>query len=126
MFIIRGIPFEDLTIKFNACSEKICWADLPAMLSRKGALGYSYSAAFQGNDKWGREVTPGQAVGRWFGMNIVTISPKQTAVIKKAKIKQLRSDLYRIMTDPQKSKEEKNRAKEAFRKRLREIQKNID
>jgi len=106
--------------------EAIMFTWLPSMLSSKGALGYSYNAAVGEKDKWGREVSPGQAVGRWFGINIITISPKLTAVIKKAKIKQLRTDLYRIMTDPRKSVKEKREAKIRFREQAKAIQKGID
>jgi len=113
-------------VKAAKMMEAIAFTWVPSMLSRKGALGYSYSAAFQGKDKWGRKVTPGQAVGRWFGINIVTISPEQTKVIKKAKIKQLRSDLYKIVTDPRKGTAEKERAKKTYKERKRLIEKNLD
>jgi len=113
-------------VKAGKMVEAIAFTWAPSMLSRKGALGYSYSAAFQGEDKWGRKVTPAQAIARWFGINIVTISPKQTKVIKRAKIKQLRTDLYRIMTDPRKGKSEKKRARATYREKKKLIEKNLD
>jgi hypothetical protein len=108
-------------IKAAKMVEAVAFTWLPAMMSRKGATGYSVSAARGGKDKWGREVTPAQAFARWFGINIVSVSEKQTKVIKKAKIKELRKDLYKIMTDPRKSAKEKTRARETFRKRKQEI-----
>lgn len=110
-------------MKVAKTMEAIAYTWLPSAISRHGALGYSFSAARQEEDKWGREVTPSQAIGRWFGVNIVQMSPHQTAVIKKAKKNQLKSDLFRIFTDPRKSKEEKQEARKTYTEKVRELYK---
>jgi hypothetical protein len=94
---------------------------LPSMLSRRGALGYTEGAVSGEKDKWGRTITPTQAVGRWFGINIVAVSPRQTAVIKKAKERELRRSYYGIKADPTKTLEEKKRARRRLRSELRKL-----
>ncbi len=96
---------------------------IPPMLTRQGAVGYTYSAAVGGKDKWGKEITSGQALGRWFGVNITETTPKQTAVIKKSMEKEIRSDLYKITVDPTKSLKEKHDAQEKARQQIKEIYK---
>lgn len=93
------------------------WA--PSMLTRHGAAGYTASIGQE--DKWGRKITPGQAVSRWFGLNITAISPKQTKAIKKGMINDLRKELYKISSDPSTSKEKKKAAKRRFIERRKEI-----
>lgn len=93
------------------------WA--PGMITRYGAAGYTESIGEK--DKWGRTITPGQAVGRWFGFNIVSVSPKQTKVIKRAMIRDLKKELFRIRTDPSATKEEIQAAKERFKEQRKKI-----
>ena len=86
------------------------WA--PSMLTDSGAVGYT--ASIGEKDKWGKTITPGQAVGRWFGVNIVTVSPAQTMVGRKARINELKKDLYKILSDPSISNEKKKVANKRF------------
>jgi len=95
---------------------------MPSMLSpEKGALGYTIKAVEGGKDKWDKKVTPGQAAGRWFGFNIVAVSPAQTRAIAAVNIQDLRKELYRIQNDPSKSEAQKAGAETRFRERLAEI-----
>jgi hypothetical protein len=91
----------------------------PSMLSRYGAAGYTERVGEK--DKWGRTVTPGQALGRWFGFNIVAVSPRQSLVIKKARIRELEKEFSKIRLDPSISLEEKKAAK----RRLFELKRGI-
>lgn len=93
------------------------WA--PSMLTRYGAAGYT--SRIGDRDKWGRKITKTQAIGRWFGFNIISISPKQTKVIKRAMINDLRKELFKISRDPSISKEKKKAAKERFKEKRKEI-----
>jgi len=100
---------------------------LPNMLDyENGAIGYSYNAARQTQDRWGRTVTPAQAIGRWFGLNIVSTSPKQTAIIKKMKMRQLKSDLLRIFRDPRVSQEKKNASREIYKEKIKAVRRGED
>jgi len=95
---------------------------MPSMLSPdKGALGYSIKAVEGKKDKWDKKVTPGQAFARWFGFNIVAVSPSQTRAIAAVNVQDLRKELYRIKNDPQKSDEQKAAAEQRYRERLAEI-----
>lgn len=93
------------------------WA--PSMLTRQGAGGFT--ARIGEKDKWGKTITPGQAVGKWFGFNITSISPQQTAAIKKSKKRGLEQELNRILRDPRISKEKKKEAVTELNKRIKEI-----
>jgi len=101
--------------------EFVAFTWFPQMLSRRGALGYTEGAVSGEKDKWGRTITPAQAIGRWFGINIVTVSPKQTAIIKKAKAKELKRDYFRAKADPTISKEEKRKMAQRLKKAMREL-----
>jgi hypothetical protein len=94
---------------------------IPPMLTKEGALGYTYKAAVGKDDKWGREVTPAQAIGRWFGFNLLETTPKQTYVIKKGMINDVRSNLYRVLTDPSMNDKEKEEYKDRARSKISEL-----
>jgi hypothetical protein len=68
---------------------------LPGMLTRQGALGYTGKAIAGGEDRWGREVSFGQALGRWFGFNIVSVSPEQSRAQVAVKIQDLHKEMAR-------------------------------
>lgn len=87
---------------------------MPGMLTRQGALGYTGKALIGGEDRWGREVSFGQALGRWFGFNMVSVSPEQTRAQASVKIADLRKEMARIDADPSRSEENK----EAYRDRM--------
>ncbi len=94
------------------------WA--PSMVTRYGAGGYTLRIGEK--DKWGRTITPTQAVGRWFGFNVVSVSRAQTAVQKAGRIKSLRGDLIQKLLDPQVDQKEKDRASKKFGEAVREIE----
>ena len=89
---------------------------MPSMATRQGAAGYAVKAATGEEDRWGRTVSPGQALGRWFGMNIVSVSPQQTRAQASVRIQDLRKEMARIDANPSYDEKEK----EAFRARLNE------
>ena len=93
------------------------WA--PSFATRYGALGYASRIGKQ--DRYGRTTTPGHAIGRVFGFNVVAPSPIQTAKAKKARMLELRFALSRIIKDPEISAEEKNRARTAFTRKINEV-----
>jgi len=86
------------------------WA--PSMLTSSGALGYT--SRIGKKDKWGRTVSAPQAMGRWFGLNTVAVSPQQTIAIRKARERELRGQLMKIERDPQVSKSAKAAARKRF------------
>lgn len=101
----------------------------PGMLTRQGAAGYTgrlvsstgilgdyIKEHFGGEDRWGREVSAGQALGRWFGLNIISVSPQQTRAQASVRIQDLRKEMARIDADPSYDEKEK----EEFRARLNE------
>ncbi len=87
---------------------------MPSMLTRQGAAGYTGKWIAGGEDRWGREVTLGQAAGRWLGLNIVSVSPEQSRAQASVKIQEMRKEMSRIEADP--SRDDEN--KEAYRARL--------
>jgi hypothetical protein len=96
------------------------WA--PTMLTRYGALGYTARAIEGGKDIYGRAVTPGQAAGRWVGVNIVAPSPMQAIREKRARIMELRGSLARIMKDPSLSGEKKAQALRNFMEQVKQME----
>lgn len=94
---------------------------MPSMLTRQGAIGYTGKMLAGGEDRWGREVSFGQALGRWFGLNIVSVSPEQTRAQAAVKIQDLRKELARIEADPSRSSEEKGAYLQRMNERLGRI-----
>lgn len=86
----------------------------PSMFTPYGALGYTKTALTEEVDRYGRKVSPGQALGRYFGINIIEPSAVQTAKQRKAKAFELRSELARILKDPQSSTEKKKDAMKRY------------
>jgi hypothetical protein len=71
------------------------WA--PSMLTKYGAMG---TASQVGElDKYGTKVTAGKAVGKMFGLNIRSLSPKQSAMERSGKEKYLKQELNKIIKD---------------------------
>ncbi len=95
------------------------WA--PTMLTREGAAGYTARAVTGEKDRYGRKVTPEQAVGRWMGVNIVSPTPMQAAVEKRAKISDLKAALYRALRDPNLKPAEKAELMNRFGAELKEV-----
>jgi len=89
---------------------------IPSMFTRQGAIGYTGRAIAGGEDRWGREVSAGQALGRWFGVNIVSVSPEQTRAQASVRIQDLRKEQSRIEANPSYDEEDKA----AYAKRLNE------
>jgi hypothetical protein len=96
------------------------WA--PTMLTRFGALGYTVRAIQGEKDIYGRAVTPGQAAGRWVGINIVAPSPMQAIREKRARIMELRGSLARILKDPSLGSEKKAAAFRNFLEEMRQAE----
>lgn len=102
---------------------------VPSMLGRQGALGKTIDFARgqirdeEVKDKWGRTLTATQVISRWFGVNIISISPKQTRAIKMAMIKELHNEAAKIVRDPRTSKAKKQEIKIRFRKQVEAIKK---
>lgn len=61
-------------------------------------------------------MTAGQALGRWFGFNIVSVSPEQTRAQASVRIQDLHKEMARIEADP--SYDESDKA--AFKTRMNE------
>jgi len=96
------------------------WA--PTMLTRFGALGYTARAIEGQKDIYGRAVTPGQAAGRWIGINIVAPSPMQAIREKRARVMELRGSLARILKDPSLGPEKKAAAFRNFLEEMRQAE----
>jgi hypothetical protein len=94
---------------------------MPSMVTRQGALGYTGRAIAGGEDRWGREVSGGQALGRWFGLNIVSVSPEQTRAQASVRIQDLRKEQSRIEANPSYDEEEKAAYAKRLDKKLAEI-----
>jgi hypothetical protein len=120
-----GTPIYNRTdppnIKAAKTVEAIAFTWLPSMLSRQGALGYTIDAISGDKDKWGRQVTAAQAIGRWFGLNIITTSKRQTGAIKGARINEIQEGLRRAMQDPSLSKERKKQMRQEALRQTKEI-----
>lgn len=91
---------------------------MPSMLTRQGAIGYTARAIAGGEDRWGREVTAGQALGRWFGVNVISVSPEQTRAQASVKIQDLRKEQARIEANPAYDEEEKKGYERRLNERL--------
>jgi hypothetical protein len=92
----------------------------PSMLTQMGALGYF--ADIGTKDKYGRTVTPEQAVGRLVGVNLNEVNKQVRVVSKKYQIDELRKEFGRIMGDPKSSQAKKQMARENFMKEIKRIQ----
>lgn len=110
------------TVKAAKVLEHITFTFAPSMLSYSfGALGHTIRAAKGGEDRWGKEVSFPMAVGRWFGVNVTTVSPEQTAAIASVKLSEMQKELARIKADPRNSDEEKAAAEARMREKIAEI-----
>jgi len=96
---------------------------MPSMLTRQGAIGYTGRAIAGGEDRWGREVTGAQALGRWFGANIVSVSPDQTRAQASVRIQEKRKELSRIEANPSYDEKEKAAYRQRFNEELAEVAK---
>lgn len=91
----------------------------PSFLSKFGAVGFTTRIGKK--DKWGRTVTPWQALGRWFGFNIISVSPRQTGAIKQARIRELRLELNKLLRDPRVSRPTKQKIIKKFTSKAQKI-----
>ena len=107
--------------KVAKLTDFLAFTWLPGMMSRKGALGYSIMAATGREDRWGRTVTPAQAIGRWFGANILSVSPELSMAIASVKMQDLRKELYRVLKDPSKSEAAKEAAEQTYREKVADL-----
>ena len=95
------------------------WA--PSMLTRQGAIGYTGKAIMGTEDRWGRSVSLPQAAGRWFGLNIVSVSPEQSRAQVSVKIQDLHKERARIEANPSYSEEEKAEYRSRMNEQLAEL-----
>jgi len=112
---------DSAPVKAGKFTEALANIWMPAMLTRQGAIGYAGKALTGGEDRWGREVTAGQALARWFGLNITAVSPEQTAAQASVKIQDLKKELSRIKADQRYTEEEKAEREARMRERIAEI-----
>lgn len=91
-------PVDTPSKQWLSAFEYMFFKFAPSALSRYGALGYTVRIGNE--DKWGRTITPLQAIGRWFGWNVITISKSQSKAIRKAKLTELSKEYNRIKSDP--------------------------
>ncbi|HPX31374.1 MAG TPA: hypothetical protein PKW92_09850 [Smithella sp.] len=89
---------------------------MPSMFTRQGAAGYTGKAMMGQEDRWGKKVTIPQAAARWFGVNIVSVSPEQSRAQVSVRLSDLHKEMARVEADPSRSEAEKN----AYRRRLNE------
>ena len=87
---------------------------MPAMLTRQGAAGYTGKAIMGKEDRWGKRVTVPQALARWFGVNIVSVSPEQSRAQISVRLQDMHKEMARVEADPSRSEAEKN----AYRRRF--------
>lgn len=79
---------------------------LPTSVTKYGAVADSIDAlkglaGHPQKDRWGREMTPSTAIGKWFGVNIQAPSPVQVALSRKARSDELRRELNSILFNPE-------------------------
>jgi hypothetical protein len=95
--------------------------------ARQGAIGTGARAVASKvtgepfRDKWGRSLTLDQAIGRWFGFNITTVSPRQSMAIKKFRIKELGIELHKKLKDPRLDAKDRIQARRSHQKEVRKI-----
>jgi hypothetical protein len=95
------------------------WA--PGAFTKEGALGYT--ARVGKEDRYGRTVTPGQAAGRWFGLNITAPTPEQADNYRKYFVGTLQREVRQAMKNPEVSDEEVQAMQENLDKMLDELYK---
>ncbi|MCX5819737.1 MAG: hypothetical protein NT047_07485 [Deltaproteobacteria bacterium] len=106
-------------MKIAKMAHQLAFTFLPSMISPiEGALGYTIDAVRGKEDRWGREVTPAQAAGRWLGFNVVSVSPEQSAAIAGVRIQELKKEFSRMDADPSISDERKAAAKERMQESI--------
>ena len=93
------------------------WA--PSAITRYGASGYTMRVGEE--DKYGKTVTPGQALGRWFGWNIKSATPKQIKLKKAGMIKDLERQYFKLAVDPTVDKETLNEKKRVLKEKIGQI-----
>ncbi len=109
-------------LKAAKVMEHLAFTFLPSALSpSQGALGYTWSAIVGAEDRWGKQITYPQALGRWFGVNMVAVSPEQTAAIASVKIQEMKKDLSRLEADPSISEERKEASRRRMNERLAKL-----
>ncbi len=91
----------------------------PSMLSRYGALGYTFDIGKE--DRYGRQVPAEQAVGKWVGVNLKEANPKLAAIVMKAKINALKDEYMKIMLDPNLSQERREKYARRFQIEIQNI-----
>jgi hypothetical protein len=91
----------------------------PSMLTRYGAMGYTFDIGKE--DRYGRVVPAEQAIGRWFGVNLNEANPQLTAIVKKAKINALKDEYISVMLDPKISPEKKDNYAKRFQEEIQNI-----
>jgi len=93
------------------------WA--PPMLTRMGALGYTFSIGDITKTK--HKITPKEAALRWFGVNVNAVTPTQYAQEIRGKRSLLLRDLKKITRDPSVDPDKRREAMQEYRKLMKEL-----
>ena len=94
------------------------WA--PSFLSRRGVAGRAFNVNKE--DRWGIKDTPGEVIGRAFGLNLYDVEKKKINVGKKAAIKHKREEYFRAVSNLKpEDKDKKNWYTRKFRDEVRKI-----
>lgn len=91
---------------------------MPAMITKYGTAGKI--ANIGEKDKYGRVTSVPEAVSSLGGVNVIEQTKRQTAINKKVRLKELKTDLYRKMLSTE-SKEKKKEAMDKYRKMVYEV-----
>ena len=121
-----GRPIWNLTdapsMKAAKLIEAIGNEFMPSMLTRYGAAGTTVKAIKGEKDVWGREVTPAQAALKWFGVNILEPTRKQTTIQIRKRVNDIKKEMFRIRKDPTMSLENKKEHRKRAREMIKELQ----
>jgi hypothetical protein len=91
----------------------------PGAFTKEGAAGYT--ARIGEEDRYGRTITPEQAIGRWFGLNITAPTPEQAFKFKKYVQSELDKARARTMKDITLSEDEKEEHMRNYNKLREEL-----
>ena len=110
---------DDPLTKALKASEYLYNQFSPSMLTRYGALGYTFDIGKE--DRYGRTVPAEQAVGKLFGVNLHEANPKLAAIVKAAKIHALRDEYLKINMDPNLTLKQKEKYAKRFTTEIQNI-----
>jgi hypothetical protein len=123
-----GMPiysrFDDTQTKM----AKFAWWTMklwmPGSMTEYGALGHTVRAGLGKTDRWGRKATPGNAILRWFGVNVGSIDRRQMKMIRRAKEYEAQRDRFRQKVG--KTREEQREIDRKFMELRRRIRRGLE